>query len=166
MLVEDGCVRVGGYRSASFDASSGTAIAELRFRLLTASPQGTITIQNFVDDVEGAAPVVVDLDAVIGVKQHPGRLVLHQNQPNPFNPDTRIRYEIPAADAGARVTLSVYNIEGKLVRRLVVQPQGAGIHDVVWRGRNDAGQSVASGVYFYVLRTGRSTLARKLVLLK
>ena len=72
----------------------------------------------------------------------------------------------PAADAGTRVTLSVYNIEGKLVRRLVDQPQGAGIHDEVWRGRNDAGQSVASGVYFYVLRTGRSTLARKLVLLK
>jgi len=65
VLVEDGCVRVGGYRSGAFDASSGTAVTELRFHMLTASPQGIVTIQNFVDDVEGSAVVTVDLDAVV-----------------------------------------------------------------------------------------------------
>jgi hypothetical protein len=165
VLVEAGCVRFGGYRTSPYDASAATEITEVRFWMLSDTPEGTVTVQSYVDDLEGAQTVSVNLAEVIGVKPQAGRFALHQNHPNPFNPDTEIRYEIPGGTTG-RVTLMIYNIEGKLVRRLVDDIQGAGAHHARWQGQNDSGQAVASGVYFYVLRAGRAAQARKLVLLK
>jgi FlgD Ig-like domain len=86
------------------------------------------------------------------------------NFPNPFNPTTTIRYALPKP---ARVSLSVYDVAGRLVRTLVpgtLHP--AGVFDVKWDGTDEAGRTVASGVYFYRLRAGAETLTRKAVLLK
>ncbi len=89
---------------------------------------------------------------------------LKQNVPNPFNPATRIAYTVPAA---AVVTLKVYNLAGQLVRTLVDGPSSAGGHEVIWDGRDDAGQSVASGTYFYELRAdGELVQSRKMQLMK
>jgi M6 family metalloprotease-like protein len=91
---------------------------------------------------------------------------LHQNHPNPFNPTTTIRYSIKEQ---GHVTLKVYNAAGQLVRTLVddMQAPRAGGFAVVWNGRNDAGISVASGVYMYRLTAGNQFQdVRKLVLLK
>jgi hypothetical protein len=91
------------------------------------------------------------------------RLALHQNVPNPFNPQTTIRYELPAP---AHVRLSIVDVSGRRVRTLVDSPQSAGVRESVWNGRDDHGNAVASGVYFYVLDAGKQRLTRKLVLLK
>ena len=88
---------------------------------------------------------------------------LHPNHPNPFNPSTTIRYELAAA---ADVRLRVYDAAGRLVRTLVDAREGAGAHDVIFDGRDDAGHPVASGVYFYRLEAGTATQTRKMVLLK
>jgi hypothetical protein len=89
---------------------------------------------------------------------------LGQNYPNPFNPTTTIRYSI--AEAG-HVSLRVYNVAGQLVRTLVDEHQAPGrVRPVTWDGRNSAGQSVSSGVYFYKLTTAGFTKTRKMVLLK
>jgi fibronectin type 3 domain-containing protein len=89
---------------------------------------------------------------------------LAQNRPNPFNPTTTIEFSLRSP---AQVTLSVYNVRGQLVRVLLDERRAAGLHkDVVWEGRNDAGQSVASGIYFYRLVAGDFTDTRKMVLLK
>jgi hypothetical protein len=88
---------------------------------------------------------------------------LGQNVPNPFNPVTTIAYDLPARTS---VDLSVFDVHGRLVRRLVSQTQGEGRYSVTWAGKNDNGESVASGVYFYRLHAGDFVKTRKMVLLK
>ncbi len=89
--------------------------------------------------------------------------VLRQNYPNPFNPVTMIPFDISAP---AHVTLTIYNIRGQAVRTLVDESMTARSYARPWDGRNDAGQSVSSGVYFYKLVAGDYQDVRKLVLMK
>jgi len=89
---------------------------------------------------------------------------LAQNYPNPFNPTTTIAFTVKER---GHVRLNVYNVAGALVRRLVDDTRAPGVtHTVVWDGRNGAGQSVASGVYFYRLEAKDFTRTRKMVVLK
>jgi hypothetical protein len=90
-------------------------------------------------------------------------LRLSQNVPNPFNPQTTIGYDLPSS---AYVRLMIFDVNGHLVRTLVDDQQTPGSRNVVWTGRDDAGNPVSSGVYFYVLDAGKQRLTRKLVLLK
>jgi FlgD Ig-like domain len=90
-------------------------------------------------------------------------ITLEQNVPNPFNPETTIRFSLPA---GERVALAVYSTNGALVRTLVDGVQPAGSHDVTWDGRDASGRPVSSGVYFYRLSAGKFNETRKMVLLK
>ncbi len=89
--------------------------------------------------------------------------VLAQNTPNPFNPTTRIRFQLAKSE---HATLSVHDASGHLVRVLVDEARGTGAHDVVWDGKSDAGTPVGSGVYFYRLTAGKFSDAKKMVLLK
>jgi hypothetical protein len=90
--------------------------------------------------------------------------VLHNNYPNPFNPATTIRYGIK--DRG-HVSLTIYNAAGQLVKTLVDEAQSPeSIEPATWDGKNDAGQSVSSGVYFYRLVTKGFSQTKKMVLLK
>jgi len=93
---------------------------------------------------------------------------LGQNYPNPFNPATKIEYRLPDSDPEAKspVSLVVYDVRGARVRDLVVGAQNPGKHVVEWDGRNDAGEPVGSGVYFYRLTTPGFTSAKKMVMLK
>lgn len=93
----------------------------------------------------------------------PGRFNLYQNYPNPFNPETTIEYDI-AEDC--YVILKIYNLAGELIKTLVDGYQAAGHYSVIWHGDNDAGQEVASGVYFYRLNAGDKVAIKKMVLLK
>jgi hypothetical protein len=86
-----------------------------------------------------------------------------QNQPNPFNPETRISYGLPAT---SRVTLRVYNVVGELVKTLVDDVQAAGQHEVVWNSTNDNNEKVASGIYFYRFTTPDYQKTVKMILLK
>ncbi|MCK4775447.1 MAG: T9SS type A sorting domain-containing protein, partial [Candidatus Krumholzibacteria bacterium] len=88
---------------------------------------------------------------------------LFQNRPNPFNPNTSIRYTISRASL---VSLRVYSTSGELIRTLVDQRVPSGLQEAMWDGTNDAGSPVASGVYVYRLRAGNVTRSKKMVLLK
>jgi hypothetical protein len=88
---------------------------------------------------------------------------LEQNYPNPFNPVTTIDYSLKET---GNVNLRIYNVAGQLVRTLVNGNVAAGPASVKWYGRNDAGQSVSSGVYFYKLVAKDFTMTKKMVLLK
>ena len=90
------------------------------------------------------------------------------NYPNPFNPETWIPYHLSEP---ASVTVSIYAADGRLVRRLVLGHQSAGIYEsrsraAYWDGRNDLGEPVASGVYFYTLTAGDFAATRKLLIRK
>jgi len=88
---------------------------------------------------------------------------LYQNIPNPFNPSTAIRYEL---DRRTRVSLAVYDVQGRLVRQLVSAVKGPGVFTVIWDGRNQKGMPVSTGVYFYRLVAEGKQKTRKMAVLK
>ena len=115
-----------------------------------------------------AAPVAMASDLVVmnlsGGEETPAPInMLAQNFPNPFNPDTKIRYSV--ARTGP-VQLRIYDTQGRLVRTLISGQIPAGIHEVSWNATDDHGQRVASGIYYYVLKTPNNELRRKMTLVK
>ncbi len=98
-----------------------------------------------------------------------GNFILYQNVPNPFNPSTEIRFQIPAGVArenGQPTSLKIYNAVGQLITTLVEGQLTAGEYVVEWNGRDAAGNPVPSGVYFYVLESGYLKLTQKMLLMK
>jgi len=93
----------------------------------------------------------------------PKQFDLEQNFPNPFNPETVIRYELHKAQA---VTLVIYNTLGQQVRTLIDDYQTAGSHAVTWDGTSSTTSQVSSGIYFYRLQAGDYSETRKMTLLK
>ncbi len=89
--------------------------------------------------------------------------VLFPNSPNPFNPSTRIAFELAVA---GRTQLSIFDLRGMVVRRLLGGVLDAGRHSVTWDGRNDSGRQAGSGVYLYRLVTPTETLERKMLLVR
>ena len=98
-----------------------------------------------------------------GIPLQPVTYALEQNYPNPFNPSTTIRYALAKK---TDVTLEVFNTLGQRVRTLVEAAQTTGQYAVTWDGTSDGGAHVASGVYFYRLRTGEFTAVRKLAMIR
>lgn len=94
----------------------------------------------------------------------PSRFSLHQNFPNPFNPTTTITFDLQ--DAGAQVSLVVYNVLGQAVRTLATGVHAAGQYSYTWDGQDARGQLVASGVYLYRLHVGDQVSTRVMTLLK
>ena len=92
----------------------------------------------------------------------PQNFMLAQNYPNPFNPSTVIRFSLPLA---GHARLAIYDVLGRRLRTLVDGMQPAGAQQVTWDGRNEAGASVASGVYFYRLEANGLSQTRKLTLM-
>ncbi|MDQ7065918.1 MAG: FlgD immunoglobulin-like domain containing protein [candidate division KSB1 bacterium] len=93
----------------------------------------------------------------------PTEFALHPNYPNPFNPQTTIRYDLPVP---AEVRLTILDMQGRTVRRLVALRQAAGSYTVVWDGRDHAGRALASGVYVYQIRAGGFSQSAKMLMLK
>jgi hypothetical protein len=93
----------------------------------------------------------------------PSNFTLSQNYPNPFNPRTTIAFTIPKA---SEISLSIYDISGKFVKSLINEPMAAGYHSVIWDGTDDNGSSVASGVYFYKLKSKGYEETKRMILLK
>jgi thiol-disulfide isomerase/thioredoxin len=89
---------------------------------------------------------------------------LEQNFPNPFNPATTVRFSVPAG--AENVALRILNVDGRVVRTLVDGDLGPGPYSRVWDGRDDRGETVASGVYFMRLEAGDEVSTRKMTLLK
>lgn len=95
----------------------------------------------------------------------PGRITaLAPNRPNPMRGWSVIEFEIAREDEGP-VVLTVYDVAGRAVRRLVDEPRSPGAYQVTWDGRDDAGAQVQGGIYFYQLRVGEKRLTRKLSLI-
>jgi len=93
----------------------------------------------------------------------PNQFALHQNYPNPFNPVTTIEYDLP--DDGL-VKLTIIDILGRQVIQLTNEYQTAGYKSVSWNGRNTIGKTASTGIYFYILESGKYSDIRKLVILK
>ena len=102
--------------------------------------------------------------SAVGESDVPNRYALHGNVPNPFNPTTTLRFDLPEA---AMVELAVYDLAGRLLRRLVAgESYPAGFHEAVWDGRDGSGRSVGSGVYLYRLETGAYRETKRMTLVR
>ena len=86
------------------------------------------------------------------------------NYPNPFNPETTVSFSV--TQTSSFVTLEIYNIKGQKVKTLVNEVLPAGVHSTIWNGRDDNGNRVGSGIYFYKLSTKDETITKKMLMLK
>jgi hypothetical protein len=111
-------------------------------------------------NVTGYADLGVGIN---GEETLPKEFAVSPNYPNPFNPSTTIRYQLPQA---AEVNLVIYNILGQQVRTLVNDRLEAGYHQAVWDGRNEAGVPAGSGVYLYIFQAGNFKQVQKMILMK
>ena len=125
---------------------------------------GVTGLQAIAMRTDSTGPDAVQEGTVVEI---PESFELSQNYPNPFNPSTQIRYGLPAQ---SRVTVTIYNVLGQDVVRLVDGVQGAGYHEAVWSGMSAGGMSVSSGIYLYKVEAtnGVKTFAewKKMVLVK
>jgi len=151
-----------------------SAAAESKYELINGGKMLPATASSFTDT--GVRPGrtywyrigAVDRDGeflsqVVSVDTPRRAVELGQNYPNPFNPTTHIDYYLPETE---RVTLSVYDVRGKLVATLVDGVVGFGSHTVEWDGTDARGNRAGSGVYFYRLVAGKKVITRKLVVVK
>jgi Ca-activated chloride channel family protein len=105
-------------------------------------------------------------DIETDLKVVPGQFKLYANYPNPFNPETTIRYNLPADQSSYRVIIKIYNTLGELIITLRDEQQRPGMYQLTWDGRNTQGQAVPSGVYFLTLEAGNFKASQKMLLVK
>jgi len=103
------------------------------------------------------------VEEIQGDATKPDKFTLLQNYPNPFNPQTRIEFVL---DKPSLVTVYIYNILGKKVKRVLEQKLKAGHYAIDWDGKDEKGNEVSSGIYFYRVQAGSMVQAKKMVLLK
>ena len=90
-------------------------------------------------------------------------MTLHQNYPNPFNPVTTLSYDL---SKDVMVKVSIYDMNGNLVKNLLKEDQGVGHRSVQWNATNQAGQPVSAGIYLYSIEADGLIQTRKMILLK
>jgi len=93
----------------------------------------------------------------------PQGFALEQNFPNPFNPVTTFRYDLPE---NGHVNIIIYDMLGKQVKTLINQTQDAGYRSIIWNATNDYGKPVSAGIYLYHIQAGEFVQTKKMVLLK
>jgi hypothetical protein len=103
------------------------------------------------------------ISGIPGLPDTPEAVVLFQNRPSPFDASTEIRFGLPSSQ---RVSLKVYNVDGRQVASLVDGIYPAGYHRAVWHGADDHGEPVAPGMYFYRMVTEKEVLTRKMMIVK
>ena len=159
-----------GYRSTVVDIETGRAatVGDI-LEIFAQSPSPFIGVQplQYTVTTEDVKRSLIQLPALVAY-EIPTETELLRNYPNPFNPETWIPYRL-AEDAF--VTLTIYDLNGQVVRTLEVGHQIAAVYEsrskaIYWDGRNEVGEQVASGIYFYYLSAGDYSATRKMLILK
>ncbi|MDH4222490.1 MAG: cohesin domain-containing protein [candidate division Zixibacteria bacterium] len=161
-------------------AMSGSgALVYIGFKILSSASPGDSSIVHFTKMFfNEETPSATVSDGVLRVISTgvfddenlilPGHFNLGQNYPNPFNPATKIQFRVESLEFGDHLhtTLVIYNILGQKIRTLVEEEMLPGSYQVMWEGKDDRGEGVPSGVYFYQLKSGNTSETRKMVLMK
>ena len=170
--------KVGVYPAEEIYDTTVTSVSityqEILWGVFEGSPVNGATVSLNVKATDGIDTVDVTGDnRVIYVNRYeslstegegvPVEFALHANYPNPFNPTTTLRFDLPEV---SNLTLTIYNMLGQKVRTFNYQNTSAGYHSVKWNATNDYGDPVGAGVYLYQLQTKDFVKTRKMVLLK
>jgi hypothetical protein len=153
----------GRLHIASALLSDSSSLADVRFQLLAGADKAALSSIRILEVKLNGGLVPVSLEQPI-----PDKPMVLQNYPNPFNPETWIPYRLNQA---ADVTIRIYDVNGHLVRRLVLGEQMPGHYvskdkAAYWDGQNNSGEKVASGVYFYQFEANGQRFVKKMMLLK
>ena len=138
-----------------FDSTLTLILPETEQEYFQAQIQYKFLDNNGVSLAEGIASVDVEI--------LPDKFMVYNNYPNPFNPVTTIRYDLPEI---SNVDIIIYDLLGRTVRHLDLNKVQAGRHKFTWQGTNDVGNLVSTGIYFLQLRAGQETQIQKMLLLK
>ncbi|MDD3096511.1 MAG: choice-of-anchor J domain-containing protein, partial [Candidatus Cloacimonetes bacterium] len=114
-------------------------------------------VDNFAVHTNGGSVSNDEPTAPIAITELKG------NYPNPFNPETTIRFSVKEAGP---VSIDIYNLKGQLVKTLLSDNKAAGEHSVIWKGTDNNNQPVSSGVYFYKMNAGKYSSTRKMIMMK
>ena len=155
----------------TYDLVEGESLPDqVTFYLSLANLPGTSMDPELLNVVCGYPdaenPMAVSTTAV-GIDEDgtiPDQFALHQNYPNPFNPSTQISFDIP--QGGENVMLNVYNILGQNVSTLVNGVMNPGRYTMEWNATDEIGNPVASGIYFYELRSPSFISRKKMLLIR
>jgi hypothetical protein len=107
--------------------------------------------------------VIIESVGLADGSEIPKSYKIHQNHPNPFNPVTTLRYDLPE---DGLVNITIYDMMGRVVKNLVNVHQNAGYKSIQWNATNNAGQPVSAGLYLYTIQAGEFRQTKKMVLLK
>jgi hypothetical protein len=160
-----------GYFSAAWADLNRKAVVKAGDKIEVAAidSSGAIVSGPFVHEVtlDRIRDAVVDLQLTLGDIM-PAESVLLQNYPNPFNPETWVPYQLKDANT---VSVRIYNASGRMIRTLDLGHKDAGVYvsrskAAYWDGRNEAGEEVASGIYFYNVTAGSFSATKKMVVKK
>lgn len=153
------------------DSAFDIAAAESKIYVISYQAGETVNDINDVIYIASNDPDLPELNITLTLRGatsnsdmlNPVITALKGNYPNPFNPETTIRFSLK--DAG-KVRISVYNLKGQMVKKVLERELDSGYHSVVWDGRDERGKAVASGIYFYRMENGSFVANRKMMLMK
>ena len=134
----------------------------------SASGEWTSRVRDGIDTTFADSPffLTFDISALLSVDASdvlPEFFSLHQNYPNPFNPTTVLKYDLPE---DAFVSITIYDITGRIVQTMVNAHQNAGFKSILWNGTNSSNETVSAGMYFYTIEAGNFRDTKKMILLK
>ena len=170
----------GSYYFLGYDFASGIEVGSGAILQLDVQFDNTLTNPSIIMTMPGVASGDVNANPLVSIfhgfgqftggllsidegSALPDEFALHPNFPNPFNPATRIIYDLAEA---SDVRLEIYDLMGRNIKTLVNRTQGAGRHFISWNGDDHAGNQVGAGVYLYKLHAGNKIFTRKMILMK
>jgi len=153
-------INTGAYRGVAFIKNSSNDEIDI----ICASSGDFIKVFSVVDtSIYNSVLISKPTSVKLISEKIPNEYRLFQNFPNPFNTETKIKYEIPKT---SNVEITIYNVMGQKVKTLLNKIQNPGFYEIVWNGTNDIGFNVSSGVYLYIIKTKDFFASKKMVLLR
>jgi hypothetical protein len=145
-------------------AEDGTSYSITNGTLLQAVRTDSVVVCYVGVNIPASSSVTVYVDAVVGVEEQPVPAVIATScYPNPFQAATSIRFSLTEPTF---VSLSIFDTEGRLVRRIAELELSSGLHVYGWDGTDDTGRAVATGVYLYKLSAGENSISKKILFLQ
>ncbi|MBN2355241.1 S8 family serine peptidase [candidate division KSB1 bacterium] len=141
---------------------AGTSLEENHYRYLDDTVVSGKTYYYQLADISYSGQITFHDPVSISIAA-PEQVVLQQNYPNPFNAQTTLSFSLPQS---GHASLNIYDLQGRHIRTIYNQTLQAGCHEIVWDGRDESGQSVPSGIYFYRLRNGTIHKVRRMHLIQ
>ncbi|NOZ62567.1 MAG: T9SS type A sorting domain-containing protein [Calditrichaeota bacterium] len=165
-----GAIRVGGYHTEAITQNTPGSLFRIHFRKKeNVEGSGEIFLYNLKDNISDAQTMpflyssnATDVRSRLANKL-PDKYDLLPNYPNPFNMETKIRYQVPHT---SNVKIQILNMRGQAIRNLVDGQKIAGRHVALWNGRDEHGREAASGIYWCRMKSGKFIKSVKLILMK